>query len=139
MDARSHREESPDGLRFEHWSLRILLGWNAHLLESVSGEERVSSFVLLTGPGDVNRRSSQGRACNSRRRAPGEPSPPSPRLSSVLPRSACEAKPSRRAKDEALTRSKKGSRKGCRLLDERTQPHPQLIMREWHVTPCPCS
>src|SRR5205809_1127402 len=50
MDGRRYREERPDGARFQNWSLGVLLRWDAHLLESVSSEERMSSFVLLARP-----------------------------------------------------------------------------------------
>jgi len=50
MDAPSNREENPDGIRLQNRSLGILLGWDAHLLESVPCEEGVSALILLTRP-----------------------------------------------------------------------------------------
>src|SRR2546427_9321234 len=50
MDGRRYRDERPDGARFQNWSLGVLLRWDAHLLEGVSSEERMSSFVLLARP-----------------------------------------------------------------------------------------
>src|SRR5438128_8995972 len=50
MDGRSHREESPDGFRFQERPFGVSLRGDADLLEGVSSEEGVTSFVLLAGP-----------------------------------------------------------------------------------------
>src|SRR6266550_8069611 len=50
MDGRSHRDESPDGFHLQERSLGVLLRGDADLLERVSSEEGVTSFVLLAGP-----------------------------------------------------------------------------------------
>src|SRR5439155_6524860 len=50
MDARSHREESSDGLRVQERSFGVLLRRDADLFERVSSEEGVTSFVLLASP-----------------------------------------------------------------------------------------